>query len=475
MKSFNRAFFSFVLLLSLFTVCTHAQQIEIDPSDTGNITIFPPSTAEVRVTFTQNLDQSPAKLAESLSTNNITLRVGGDSGRTLKPLSARPEPGSFQQVLVTFDYTKLTPEDTVFRICFAKLNFTDAAGANKTTTAPVCASIDPLTPENVKLKKALLLEELKKVPKTSEEQNIFASGFVVNGEGGDAEGGAFVNLNGNLGVPGLSAMMRLKKTTAESADPRHFETGLTYRSTYLFGRAIRDRIVTLLNNPDVSDATVAGTEINNIVAEEQRRIFAGMFFDFTGKLEGEALEFDVTNAVADGMVQIVSPIKRAFGTNKASVKYRLLAGIEAGQNLNNNEEVQGVATPEQLAQLAEVNWISRFKVGGRISFYYRNPESVLPFKRVELDLQAVNRYLVAREAMFDETTKKNILTDKGNKPWLQADLKFYFTDPPEGTGGFRSGFKVSYNRGSLPPVFAQTRSFQFGLVFETVGVNKAER
>lgn len=474
MNPFNRVLFSFALLLSLSTLCVRAQQIEIDPGDTGNITIFPPSTAEVRVTFTKDLDQDPSKLAESLAADNITLRVGGDGGRTLRPRSASPEPGSFQQVLVSFDYTKLTTEDTVFRICFAKLNYTDA-GSPKTTTAPVCASIDPLTPANVKLKKALLLEELKKTPKTSEEQNIFASGFVAKGESGDAEGGAIINLNGDLGVRGLSAMMRLNKATAENADPKNFEAGLTYRSTYLFGRANRDKIRALLNKPDVSDATADGMQINSLVAREQSRPFAGLFFDFTGKLEGEALNFDVTNAVADGMVQLVSPVKRAFGTNKASVKYRLLAGVEAGKNLNNNDEVQAAATPAQLAQLAEADWISRFKVGGRLSFYYRNPESTLPFKRVELDLQAVNRYLALREVMFDKEKKMNILTDKGNKPWLQADLKFFFTDPPEGTTGFRSGFKVSYNRGSLPPVFAQTRSFQFGLIFETVGVNKSEK
>jgi hypothetical protein len=73
---------------------------------------------------------------------------------------------------------------------------------------------------------------------------------------------------------------------------------------------------------------------------------------------------------------------------------------------------------------------------------------------------------------FDKEKMTNTTTDRGNKPWLQADFKVYFTDPEEGSGGLRSGFKLSYNRGSLPPVFATTKSFQFGFVLESTETKK---
>src|SRR5438132_10003274 len=49
------------------------------------------------------------------------------------------------------------------------------------------------------------------------------------------------------------------------------------------------------------------------------------------------------------------------------------------------------------------------------------------------------------------------------KPWYQADLKAFIFSNDQG----RAGFKVSFIRGGLPPVFADTKAFRFGFVFET--------
>ena len=43
------------------------------------------------------------------------------------------------------------------------------------------------------------------------------------------------------------------------------------------------------------------------------------------------------------------------------------------------------------------------------------------------------------------------------------DLKVFFVDTDKG----RFGFKLSFNRGRLPPVYAEVKSFDFGFVIES--------
>ena len=92
-----------------------------------------------------------------------------------------------------------------------------------------------------------------------------------------------------------------------------------------------------------------------------------------------------------------------------------------------------------------------------------NDESTLPVKRLDLDLQVVNRYLLFNEVSFDQTTMKSTGVGKGEKPYFQADVKAFLFESPSA----RYGFKLSYNRGSLPPVYSSVSSFQFGFVIET--------
>lgn len=117
-----------------------------------------------------------------------------------------------------------------------------------------------------------------------------------------------------------------------------------------------------------------------------------------------------------------------------------------------------------------VDWIARYKFGGGFTLFYKDPNSRWLFKRVELDAQFVGRYLFRREVMFDQETMKNISTTKGLKPWTQVDLKAYVVDVPSG----RFGLKLGYKKGSLPPVFAATNSFQFGFVYETADDTKQQ-
>jgi hypothetical protein len=173
------------------------------------------------------------------------------------------------------------------------------------------------------------------------------------------------------------------------------------------------------------------------------------------------------------MLHLQSRTKKLFGSTNGFWRFRLIpAGAELGYNMSNAAEAQATAAGGPAAP--DTNWIARFKFGGVFTLFYRNnSETAGLLKRVELNLQAVDRYLFRREAQFDQETMKLTTTNRGFKPWYQADLRVYLTDPEEGTpGGLRTGFKLTFNRGSLPPVFAATKSFQFGFILESTEKQK---
>jgi hypothetical protein len=113
--------------------------------------------------------------------------------------------------------------------------------------------------------------------------------------------------------------------------------------------------------------------------------------------------------------------------------------------------------------LSDVDWIARLKTGGEFALHYENSSLLLPFRRVDLNVAAVNRHLFFHEARYNSETKMVDTTTDGNHPWVQVDMKVYMGEVTQG----RYGVKLSYQRGRLPPVFAQTKTFQFGFVFET--------
>jgi hypothetical protein len=96
--------------------------------------------------------------------------------------------------------------------------------------------------------------------------------------------------------------------------------------------------------------------------------------------------------------------------------------------------------------------------------YYDNPGAQLPLRRVELDVNGVLRQLFLTESRFNADTKKVDTTTNGLHPYGQVDLKVFIGESAAG----RYGFKLSFNRGRLPPVYAQVNSLQFGFVIESV-------
>jgi len=130
--------------------------------------------------------------------------------------------------------SSLSVNDVEVKVCLTGIKFEEQSGEKS-----LCGQGELLRRENkeriAELKKQQL--EALKSAKTSEEKNIFASGFVAKGEGKNSEGGTEIHLNSQeLNIPGLTASLHLKKNTAEKADPKSFDATVTYRYTYLWGR-----------------------------------------------------------------------------------------------------------------------------------------------------------------------------------------------------------------------------------------------
>jgi hypothetical protein len=450
----------YLLCLCLLAVGVSAQaqtkeykisQVDLSPEQgTRNVVL--------RVTFTDDLDQ---KHPEDLTPGNIVSLKSQTSNAALTRLGpVERDPLNERRLTFTVDLSQTLPpaSDNKVEVCFREIHFVDADGTPHANA--VCGTGDIIREvDAARLERQLKV--LKDTPqaKSSDEKNIFASGFSTKSDGGDAEGGAEIHLNSNdLGVPGLLASLHLRKATAEGADPKNFELELKQRSTWIFGASKIAEVRDALDKGNIEEA-------QKLTEAYRKRVLSSIRLDLGGKLEAEALGFDVTNFVGDGSLKILSRTKTLFGSRSGFYKFRLIpAGLEAGYNLGKADEAAAAAIDPKLAQeLAEVDWITRFKAGAGFTLFYRNPESKLPFKRVEVDLQGVYRYLFNREVKFDESTQKNILTDRGHKPWFQGDLKFFLADSERG----RAGFKLTFTRGSLPPVFATTKSFQFGIIFET--------
>ena len=159
------------------------------------------------------------------------------------------------------------------------------------------------------------------------------------------------------------------------------------------------------------------------------------------------------NALSDTEIKVLTKTVVAEGEQSVAVD-------QAQATIINTGVVHGDIINVSTSQSLQDSTLTADNIGAALNLVNQLLSSELS---KWIALQGVYRYLFNREVKFDETTQKNILTDKGHKPWFQGDLKFFLADNDRG----RVGFKLTFNRGSLPPVFAQTKSFQFGLIFET--------
>jgi hypothetical protein len=463
-----------IALLCIGSLCilshaVHAQDYKIKDAF---LTYVPP-------TFTAKVSLSDAiapNAVGDINSSNITI-IALPSGLALLPLRTYLAQQSFKTIFIDLDPRQLpAASDQQVSICFKQLRFADAQGTTQTPVVKtgVCftGSIDNEAQTRARMEQ--ILKDLDAVPKESSERNIFASGFVTTASGSDSQGGLDLNLNSSdLGLPGLTANLHMEKTTTENGDPKHFDVGLNYRSTFLFHGHDISTIQDLQNSGKTKEAQGKLDTLSHAV-------WSGITFDFGSHFEAEAFTFNVTNFIGEGMAQIKSRVLPLIPVETGETsedrtgfyKFHLIpGGLEIGQNLNKGNESMQAAGSGSTNPTNSIDWVARYKFGAGLTLFYRNLKTRWLFKRIELDAQFVGRYLFRNEIMFDQSTMMDISTTKGFKPWTQVGLNAFIADTASG----RFGLKLSYNKGSLPPVFAPTNSFQFGLVFETADDTKKKQ
>lgn len=332
---------------------------------------------------------------------------------------------------------------TATRICFDQVQFVGPDGAAAASSAQVCADLSR-DPASIK---AEWIAAFQEVPKASREKDLFASGFVTTASD-DSAGGADISLNPDLNIPNLNTFFQLKKTTADEGDARHFEAGARYRYTRTWRPAQLREIAAETNN----------ARVNELIRARQQNIVAGWIIDVAGKLEGDPTNFDVTNFVVESGFHLQTMTKGFLGRRGFWRGYVVPGGVEVGQSLGTT-----VPAPTAPEGEPEVNRIARYKAGAGLTVFYDNPDTQLPLRRVEVDINGVVRQLFLTESRFNAETTLTDTTDEGFHGYAQIDFKIFFIETSAG----RYGFKLSFNRGRLPPVYSQVNSFDFGFLVES--------
>jgi hypothetical protein len=353
---------------------------------------------------------------------------------------------SLQPTKVEVQFTGDLPSSST--LCFDAISYT-AGGSIHTTTEKLCGSVTALDGET---ERQQLLTKFTNLPKASSDKDIFASGFVTTASAGTV-GGADITLNKLIEASGPDTFLDLKKATEKNADAKHFEGGVKYQFIRPWSR---QKIKALGEaNP--------GQQMNDALRDLQRRIIAGSVFTIAAKLEGEATQFNVANFVGEGSYELRTETRALFSKKGFWRAFLMPIGFEGGKTLNTTG-TNGSGVPASVANTAPpADWLARYKAGGGFTAFYEDWGNDLPVKRVELDVNAVVRDRFLNEAVFNNAANTINSTGKGIRAYGEAAVKVYVGQTSSG----RYGVRLSYNRGSLPPVFARVKSFQFGFMFES--------
>jgi hypothetical protein len=341
-------------------------------------------------------------------------------------------------------------DDTDIELIFARLEFTSEIQTQVVGSGPIYSST---TISKLLDKTRKAVNDAASHSKTAEEKNLFAGLNVAVPTTGASEGNAEIHINRWV-APDFFVSANLRKSSATNADPKQFDLGLTYRKVLnrmtAQARSISDRMAKVGQSSDPNEESQK--ILGDLKALQDKALLLGIIIDGAARIEGEAMNFNVTNAVFDLPIQLVSRTKNALAKD-GYWNFRVMpAGVELGRNLRTeNERMQKY-------------YVGRFKYGGVLTFVYNPMDQQNAFpKRIELDIQAIDRYLFRNEVAFDEANSMATAISRGNKPWYQADLKVFFVNSEQG----RFGFRVNFIRGKLPPAFADTKGFTFGVIFET--------
>lgn len=387
---------------------------------------------QVSVRFSDPLaDVGPHTLA-----SNVTLEGAPGVAVTTVSLAAL-EP----RMVITLMLSQPLPPSPV-RVCFSQVTYI-RADVQQTTAAPVCAAV-VTGAAALDAAKAAALKVLTDTPATPDEKVLNASGFVTTASTA-TEGGGDVSVNPKLSDPNASVFVRLKKATVEKGDARHFEVGASYRRGLPWNRA---QLANMAAAPDVAT-------LQQLLKERQSAVIAGTIVNFAMKLEGDPSTFDATNGVGEADYSIVTMTKPLFGKSGFWRGYGIPGGLEIGRKLG--VDATGAATTEH-------DWIARYKAGAGIKVFFKGTQaSLVPITRFDFAVDGIWRYLAFDELNFNTTTKALDKVTDGAHGYVEVSLKAFFVE----TGKQRFGVKGAYIRGSLPPVFADVKSFQFGFVVES--------
>jgi hypothetical protein len=347
-----------------------------------------------------------------------------------------------------FTLTFASIPGTATRLCFDRV---ESGPPGKVATSPgqVCADVS----RDPEAAKRTMIVALQSVPNTARDKDIFASGFVTMASE-ESAGGGDISVNPNFNIPNLHSFLTLKKATAEEGDWKHFEAGAKYRYTRTWKPTEMQAIA------DETDPV----RLNERIRARQTNIVAGWLVDVAGKLEADPTNFDVTNVVVESNLHLQT-LTKGFGGRRGFWRgFVVPAGLEIGQSLGTPVPADP-ATPDAPSPEPPVNRIARYKAGAGFTVYFDNPDVQLGLRRVEVDVHGVLRHLFPTESRFNEETKQTDTTDDGLHPYGQVDLKLFLGESDFG----RFGVKLSYNRGRLPPVYAEVKSFTFGFVIESGG------
>jgi hypothetical protein len=421
---------------------------------------------QISAVFSQNVvavDKGAARLDGTSST--ISSLAVSLLEKTVVTVIVNPPITNEKGVRVCFSgvkYTETAPQDATKQDATQQSGTKqNAAKKQLVSTGEICANLTKGAPaaRDAALKDA-------EAAKKSDEKTIFASGLVTTASSGSS-GGADISLNPKIGIPGMTSFMDIQKTTQQGGDPKHFEAGARYQAVLPWGRGLIAKMAPLSDPDDMG-------KLGELLTQQQKKLIAGAVVDVAGKLEGDPTNFGVTNWVMDGNLSVRSATK-GFAHKKGYWRgFIIPAAFEGGHNLGAGSTTAATTAPTSTASPAtstasttpittQPGPIARLKTGLGMTFFYEDWKSNLPVKRVDLDVNGVGRDLFCKEAMYDPTTKLDDLRGQGIRGYGQVDLKLYLGE----SDSARYGVKLSYDRGSLPPVFARVSSFQFGFLYET--------
>jgi hypothetical protein len=406
---------------------------------------------------------------EDLTDSNITILA--------KPGGSRMVPGRIHQVedtLIEITLVALAEAgDDSIDVCFQTLHFQTLDDTQTHVTPagkPVCSTGKIMTQAEAKALAGQLnaAAAKAKADKSSSEKDIFASGFVTTASQSGTQGGADISLNSLLnGIPGTNSFLQIQKTSTAGGDPRHFEAGVSWRHISSFDPALDKKIVDDIKKYEKATTDAEKQKLGGTVNTDAARygVWLGALEDFAIKMEGDPTQFKAANTVGDGDIRILTRTLKLFGSTNGYFRARpLVAGFEGGRSIGQGQAAAAATGTTTTATTPDVNWIARGKIGADFTVFYDNAKSTGPIKRLEINAGGVERYLFFKEINYNATTKMDSSTGQGSRPYFQSDVKVFFAQDSKG----RYGLRMAYTRGSLPPVFADVKSFQFGFVFETV-------